>query len=88
MKPIEIPAADLEAAEVRDWFRVRFVGPEGSDIGALPAVVADSDEGEQVLTYWEPSPAERRAIAAGAPVMLQVLSRRMPAVALSVRRPE
>lgn len=89
MEPIEIPAADLREAGVPEWRRVRLTGG-GPGVEPLSVVVAYPEEcpGGVVCSYWRPTPSERAAIAAGEPVMLQVVTsvHRFPPVALLVRK--
>jgi hypothetical protein len=49
--------------------------------------LAIHDTGEQLISRWEPTPEERRAIAAGAPIWLSVTGRGHPPVNLEVVSP-
>ncbi|WP_176048167.1 hypothetical protein [Burkholderia sp. BCC1644] len=64
--------------------------PQGWDHGelpcsALPITRVEFVEGvDAVASYWRPTSAELAALAAGAPVILYVIGRTMPPVALAV----
>lgn len=51
---------------------------------AITRVVFEGSGAPAVRSYWQPSEAERRALAAGAPVCLQVWGTTHPPVALLV----
>lgn len=51
----------------------------GVEIGGLPVAT----DGQVFVSRWEPSPAERLAIAAGAPVWLVVMGAAHPPVELT-----
>jgi hypothetical protein len=49
--------------------------------------LAVHDTGEAPISRWEPTPEERQAIAAGAPIWLWVFGRGHPPVSLATESP-
>lgn len=52
--------------------------------GALPVTRVVADGVPHVVSFWQPTPEELKALAAGAPVELWVVGHTMPPVALAV----
>ncbi len=61
----------------------------GKDQGYRPLYVRDelAAYGPQMVSSWQPTPAERELIAAGAPILLTVLGTAHPPVLLEVGLP-
>jgi hypothetical protein len=66
--------------------------PEANRTFVKPASMTDAecaslrvqDTGEELISRWEPTPEERAAIAAGAPVVLTIVGGAHPPVRLEV----
>lgn len=68
MRPVEIPDHDLEAALDAPFVKVVY-GADQEEYRPLPAVVLREPEG-RVITRWQPTEDERRAIMDGACIEL------------------
>lgn len=75
MNPVDIPGSNKTFKAPRDWDEAKR-GPCG-DLKVI-------DTGETIQSAWQPEPQELAMLVRGAPVVLTVWGRGIPAVAVSV----